>query len=433
MGDVLWNLEYALQLEETSSALTDMLDNSTNHIAEIPPPSITFTLSSALTDMLDSSTNHIAESPSIPPFDNSVNMIVGGGTDDDVDDVATTAAFSQLQYDWRHKENRQQLAFVEVKWLIWEQIELIAAENKREEEEAVAADSHSSASSDHDDHHHQPSPCLVIHHGQGHKKQSFFNVSSGKHWVRSMPEAREIPKPRRRESGSYSNVLSRAKIILPPLKPKPFIKTCVWSLPPDDPDCMVYVFYSGQPHLHYCRPHDKEWKRQELDADLRCFRSAVALTGKVYLQTDCGKKLAHVLQVDPVPTVKEIHVRMTPRFRGCLAGNYLLECGGDIFQVRLLYYGLQPIVRGCAVYKLDLVGRRWEKVESIGDHVFFLGDIWSISHSASELKIKGNRIYYTQSYDLSLYSFDLEDGSIAADLPWPNLRPPWEYSYWVLA
>ncbi|KAL5976212.1 Receptor-like protein kinase THESEUS 1 [Asimina triloba] len=69
MGDVLWNLEYALQLEETSSALTDMLDNSTNHITEVPP---------------------------IPPFDNSVNMIDGGGTDDDVEDVATSAVFSQL-------------------------------------------------------------------------------------------------------------------------------------------------------------------------------------------------------------------------------------------------------------------------------------------------------------------------------------------------
>uniref|UniRef100_A0A0V0GZQ1 Putative ovule protein n=1 Tax=Solanum chacoense TaxID=4108 RepID=A0A0V0GZQ1_SOLCH len=50
MGDVLWNLEYALQLEETSSALAEPDDNSTNHIPSIP-----------LT----------------PPFDNSVSMIEG--------------------------------------------------------------------------------------------------------------------------------------------------------------------------------------------------------------------------------------------------------------------------------------------------------------------------------------------------------------------
>lgn len=73
MGDVLWNLEYALQLEETSSALTEPEDNSTNHI-----PGIQLT--------------------PLEPFDNSVSMIDGGnaGTDDDGEDVATSAVFSQL-------------------------------------------------------------------------------------------------------------------------------------------------------------------------------------------------------------------------------------------------------------------------------------------------------------------------------------------------
>lgn len=73
MGDVLWNLEYALQLEETSSALMEPEDNSTNHIPGIP-----------LTPL--------------EPFDNSASMIDGGnsGTDDDGEDAATSAVFSQL-------------------------------------------------------------------------------------------------------------------------------------------------------------------------------------------------------------------------------------------------------------------------------------------------------------------------------------------------
>ncbi|XWS09942.1 hypothetical protein CRYUN_Cryun39dG0033100 [Craigia yunnanensis] len=73
MGDVLWNLEYSLQLEETSSALMELDDNSTNHI-----PAIQLT--------------------PLEPFDNSVSMIDGGnsGTDDDAEDAATTAVFSQL-------------------------------------------------------------------------------------------------------------------------------------------------------------------------------------------------------------------------------------------------------------------------------------------------------------------------------------------------
>ncbi|PSS16212.1 Receptor-like protein kinase THESEUS [Actinidia chinensis var. chinensis] len=73
MGDVLWNLEYALQLEETSSALMEPEDNSTNHIPVIP-----------LT--------------ALEPFENSVSMVDGvtSGTDDDAEDAATSAVFSQL-------------------------------------------------------------------------------------------------------------------------------------------------------------------------------------------------------------------------------------------------------------------------------------------------------------------------------------------------
>ncbi|KAK1304592.1 Receptor-like protein kinase THESEUS 1 [Acorus calamus] len=74
MGDVLWNLEYALQLEETSSALADPDENSTNHISGLPLPQL-------------------------EPFDRSVSIIdvgVTSGTDDDVEEAATSAVFSQL-------------------------------------------------------------------------------------------------------------------------------------------------------------------------------------------------------------------------------------------------------------------------------------------------------------------------------------------------
>ncbi|CAE6240172.1 unnamed protein product [Arabidopsis arenosa] len=77
MGDVLWNLEYALQLEETSSALMEPDDNSTNHIPGIPMAPM-------------------------EPFDNSMSIIdrggvnSGTGTDDDAEDATTSAVFSQL-------------------------------------------------------------------------------------------------------------------------------------------------------------------------------------------------------------------------------------------------------------------------------------------------------------------------------------------------
>ncbi|KAJ0983666.1 hypothetical protein J5N97_011921 [Dioscorea zingiberensis] len=70
MGDVLWNLEYALQLEETS-ALVDPDENSTNNI-----PGIQLT--------------------QLEPFDNSVSMVEGinSGTDEDAEDAATSQILS---------------------------------------------------------------------------------------------------------------------------------------------------------------------------------------------------------------------------------------------------------------------------------------------------------------------------------------------------
>ncbi|KAI3702894.1 hypothetical protein L6452_28647 [Arctium lappa] len=73
MGDVLWTLEYALQLEETSSALLEPEDSSMNHIPGI------------------------ALSP-LEPHDNSVSMIDGDDfrNDNGGADGTTSGVFSQL-------------------------------------------------------------------------------------------------------------------------------------------------------------------------------------------------------------------------------------------------------------------------------------------------------------------------------------------------
>nr|XP_043627513.1 receptor-like protein kinase THESEUS 1 [Erigeron canadensis] len=73
MGDVLWNLEYALQLEETSTALVEPEDSSMNHI------------------------KGLGLGP-LEPYDNSTSVVDGeeSRTDNAREDAATSAVFSQL-------------------------------------------------------------------------------------------------------------------------------------------------------------------------------------------------------------------------------------------------------------------------------------------------------------------------------------------------
>ena len=72
MGDVLWNLGHAFQLQETAMQ-NDPDENSTNHIVDIP-----------------------FRCPEPEPFDTSVIGIGVGGSDDDLEDATTSAVFSQL-------------------------------------------------------------------------------------------------------------------------------------------------------------------------------------------------------------------------------------------------------------------------------------------------------------------------------------------------
>ena len=72
MGDVLWNLEYVFQLQETAMQ-DDPDENSTNHIADIP---LCY--------------------PEPEPFGTIVIGRGVGGSDNDLEDATTSAVFSQL-------------------------------------------------------------------------------------------------------------------------------------------------------------------------------------------------------------------------------------------------------------------------------------------------------------------------------------------------
>ncbi|KAF7152239.1 hypothetical protein RHSIM_Rhsim01G0008700 [Rhododendron simsii] len=74
------------------------------------------------------------------------------------------------------------------------------------------------------------------------------------------------------------------------------------------------------------------------------------------------------------------------------------------------------------IFKLDLSVLEWVKVESLGDHTFFINeDANCISCSSTKSGTLGNSIYIMQHDDESMYVFDIEEMRIYTHHPSPYL------------
>ncbi|XP_057969394.1 F-box/kelch-repeat protein At1g57790-like [Malania oleifera] len=283
-------------------------------------------------------------------------------------------------------------------------------------------------------------PWLVFSHGKHKSTQTFYNVAEDCYYVKSIPDMCQkyicaschgwlVIMDINSDDFFLLNPVSMEKIELPPWNSFT-LESCVLSLPPSNPNCIVVVFAAslGEPYIRFCRPGDCRWTDCELGSLLEMLRFPTTCNGKIYGLTKVKGSLATLEFVGSNVSVRKLvtEKRPWPSLVGITqSGAHLVESGGELYLVVTALVGEAAKLRDVEVFKMDFPSLTWLEVESLGDRAFFVDGNWgnSVSCSSAASRIKGNAIYYIDGRrDKNLYVFHLEDRSLSVSLPCPKFR-----------
>ncbi|KAL5979373.1 hypothetical protein ACLOJK_019271 [Asimina triloba] len=286
-------------------------------------------------------------------------------------------------------------------------------------------------------------PWLVFTLQNCKKSSTFFNVSEGSYKVSSIPEMRRtyfiasyhgwLVLSYNKRNMFLLNPVSRQKIHLPNLDRGFCICHILLSSPPTDPDCVIIFFCCLRQSFIYCHPSAEKWiegkyKIEEVQ-DHGPIKNIVYCNGKLYVYTLLRQLGAVDFDADPMVTWLRTR---GPKMPPAVTSNFLVESFGEIFLVQRIHDLFSPNFLEFAVYKMNFARTDWERVDTLGDHVLFLGVRCFTSCSATDTGMERDCIYFTKGNDRSLYVYHLDRGTISVDLPCPNVRPPWTDPIWLM-
>ncbi|OVA01301.1 Protein of unknown function DUF295 [Macleaya cordata] len=327
------------------------------------------------------------------------------------------------------------------------------------------------------------SPWLVYPHGEGKKDQTFYNhcePNNEKTYRKCLPEISgksfwQSPADQGwlivlykdvEDDGQSSNFSSQWKlgdcflwnpvsletIQLPNLLPwinkntKYHIRDSVLSSPPSNSDgnSMAFFLFAGDERPEYillcCRPGvDKQWKAVAFPIGKGIVRGVFCFEGKLHISCYYD---GHI-EIDPFGnkkpvTVKWLNASHQPLYsvlgKSTPFVDHFVVSRDEIFRVVRIFHPLtvnKEIVT-IEIFRMDFSLMSWVKVESLGDHVLFIGKCTTASCVAAEMGLTRGCVFFTQPNDKSLYTFDLEGDSISVVVPCPNLPTPWSSPDWVM-
>ncbi|KAF9615717.1 hypothetical protein IFM89_026132 [Coptis chinensis] len=170
--------------------------------------------------------------------------------------------------------------------------------------------------------------------------------------------------------------------------------------------------------------------RDFIDKVIRCKDGNIyALTFQLMVavidRESCGNLSVRVLDFERPPSSKS----------SVFHNYHLVESCREIFLVCIMFLGEITIqgVHYVEIFKMDLSKEVWVKVESLGDHVFFVSECGSMSLSTTQFGLKGNCIYFPIRDKNLFYVFNLDDGNLSNCMPCrPHLLAHSFTPFWFL-
>ncbi|XP_026412220.1 F-box protein At1g49360-like [Papaver somniferum] len=207
---------------------------------------------------------------------------------------------------------------------------------------------------------------------------------------------------------------------------------CVLSSPPRraDNDSMVLFFLDNGFHVEhrytflFCRPGETQWRSQNLSPNMLDLiakgtpRSVLCFKGKLYLMCTYDNQTdEHHLEIqhdtDLTISIESFHVKEEvpfPLIVKAYPESHYVESHDELFRVDFILNRHTDGVMSIEVVRLNFSLMEWEKVNSFGDHVLFIGSTHTTGCcSAAEWGFKRGCLYYLMWTDLSLiHKFEIE-------------------------
>ncbi|XXG54920.1 hypothetical protein AAC387_Pa03g2687 [Persea americana] len=208
------------------------------------------------------------------------------------------------------------------------------------------------------------------------------------------------------------NPFTGARIDLPLWDVTKSVYRATLSSPPTEPNCVVIILNYWYSNITFCRIGDNAWTTQE--CHLEKPEEALLFRGKFYI-------LCHQLRLPDAECSSQPKLAMMKLPQGphhsftlwkCVP--YLVESGDEILLVVKGYSRPNGPVDRFIVLQLDLSTSSWLVLESLRDHILFLGENCSVSLQAARLGRRGNLIYFTEPHHSGWWVFDMENGSIVS-------------------
>ncbi|GMY18602.1 F-box protein SKIP23-like [Fagus crenata] len=194
-------------------------------------------------------------------------------------------------------------------------------------------------------------------------------------------------------------------------------KIVLSSSPSNGSDFVAVAIYGEIGSLAYCKRGDKKWS---IISDKRPpYKDVIFYEGQLYALKCSGQLMVCDIGSNyPKPIVTEVVPQPSTYPLGEL---YLVGSSSGLMMVQrciessYIYEPSKIFVHKTTtfkIFKLDISGRNWYRVKSLGDDVLFLGLNSSMAFSSRDFPVyKGNSIYFT---DVN-YNFDLEGTRIGFD------------------